>query len=187
MIVNGENIMPNIGLEQNWASNALEHANALSHIFIDVDELRNISTIAVESAQKMDEANANISTVVSQHDWKCPERVGIDEALETVKSNVQELSVSFTEFASKVTEIANHWTDFINNKTQMDNTYMQDIAAFLSATQGGAIVGHSHGGNIASVVTSLESQSLDTANIASLHGSSFGASIVDFSSISDNK
>ena len=157
------------------------------NIYIDVDEIRTISTIAVESAQKMDEANANISKVVSQHDWKCPERVGIDEALETVKSNVHELSESFTGFASKMTEIANLWTEFINNKTQMDNSYMQDIAAFLSGQQFGAVSAHSLGGNVSNVVKSLESNSLDTANISSLHGHSTGASIIDFSAISDNK
>lgn len=163
----------------------ISNISPLSHILIDVDELRAISTIAVESAQKMDEANANISKVVSQHDWKCPERVGIDEALETVKSNVQELSVSFTDFASKMTEIANHWTEYINNKTQMENNYLQDIAAFIG--QPGKLISHTSGGNIAAICSKMEENSLDTANIASLHGHSTGASIVDFSSISDNK
>lgn len=161
----------------------------MQQIIIDVDELRTISTLSVTSAQKMDEANNVIGTVVSQHDWKCPERVKIDESLETIKSNVLELSDSFNDFASKITEIANTYTEFINSQIQMNNSYMQDIAELICSKDGvfeniSSVAGHSIGGNISSVASRLEANSLDTANIASLHGVNESISILDFSSIS---
>lgn len=174
----------------------------MQQILIDVDELRTISTLSVESAIKMDEANTVIGTVVSQHDWKCPERVAIDEALETIKSNVLELNETFSDFASKITEIANAYTEFINMQIQMDNSYLQDIASHISSIwippevtgdispvpipigkelpADGMIA---IAADVNSVVNSLEKHSLDTANIASLHGAANGVSIMDFSVI----
>lgn len=168
----------------------------MQQILIDVDELRRVSTLSVESAQTLDEANAIIGTVVSQHDWKCPERVVIDEALETIKTNVLELSDSFNDFASKITEIANTYTDFINSQVQMNTAYMHDLAGLLGVAgipghsiggnpfSGYIIRGQSQGGQVSQVLNSLEENSLDTANISSLHGASVGAQIVDFSTIS---
>ena len=155
----------------------------MQQFIIDVDELRTISTLAVKSARKLEEANAVISKVVSQHDWKCPERVEIDESLETIKTNALELRNSFDDLSANITTIANSCTDFINSSTQMNNSYMQDLAGCLFS-QGAVTVGQSKGGNLAKVVSALEKNSLDTANIASLHGAAVATSIVDLPLIS---
>ena len=157
----------------------------MQQIIIDVDELRTISTLSVESASKMDEANSVIGTVVSQHDWKCPERVAIDESLETIKANVLELSDSFNSFASEITDIANTYTEFINNQVRMNTEYMESVANLVAefGSANGVVYGHSTGVRVSELVSSMEANSLDTANIASLHGSSCGASIVDFSQL----
>lgn len=154
----------------------------MQQILIDVDELRTISTLSVESAQKMDEANTVINTVVSEHDWKCPERVKIDETLETIKSNVVELSEAFNVFATDINEAANAFTEFINSQIQMNTAYMEEVAGLLSSFGcNGVTTGQSCGANIGNIVSSMESSSLDTANISSLHGATDGISIMDFS------
>ena len=156
-----------------------------SKIIIDVDELRNISTLSVESALKMDDANMKISTVVSQHDWKCPERVGIDDALETIKKNVADLSDTFNDFAAQITDIANEYTEFINSRSRMITSYAEDLASVISELgMDGVMTGHSIGGSIP-VVADLANSSLDTANVAALHGSSEAINIMDFSLFSE--
>lgn len=158
----------------------------MDQILIDVDELRSISTITVEAAQIMDEANAVVNTVVSEHDWKCPERVSIDESLETIKSNISDLSEIFVDFASKITDIANAYTEFINSRTRLITAYEQDMVSLLSEFNAdGALSGTSRGGRIDSVVNSLESSSLDASNVASLHGSEASIGIMDFSALNE--
>ena len=154
----------------------------MHQILIDVDELRTISTLSVEAAQKMDEANTVIGGVVSEHDWKCPERVEIDESLEDIKKNVMELSDAFNGFATDITEAANAFTEIINSQIQMNTSYMEDVASLLSGFGSNfPVVGHSHGGNMANYTELMASSSLDTANISSLHGACDGISIMDFS------
>lgn len=154
----------------------------MRQIIIDVDELRTISTLSVDSAQKMDEANTVIGTVVSQHDWKCPERVAIDESLETIKANVHELSDTFNDFAAKITEIANTYTEFINDQVRMNTSYLESVANLASEFGfNNAVTTVSYGGNTSNVINSLEASSLDTANVSSLQGAGHGISVVDFS------
>ena len=151
-------------------------------ILIDVDELRTISTLSAESAQKMEEAGMVITTVVSRHDWKCPERVSIDDSLETIKNNVVELTDLFRDFSSQIIEIANAYTDFINNQIRMNATYMEDVASLMTELNSeGAIVGSSYGGQLSNVVSSLEDSSLDSSNIASLHSANEPINMLDFS------
>ena len=152
-------------------------------IFIDVDGLRTISTISVDAATKMDEANSIVTTVVSQHNWKCPERVRIDEALETIKNNFIELSNTFTDFSVQITNIANSCTDFINEQTRMNLAYMDDVASIISELNvGNVISGSSHGGSIVPICGDLSNVTLDSANFNSLHSASDPINIMDFSS-----
>ena len=158
----------------------------MDQILIDVDELRSISTITVEVAQIMDEANSVVGAVVSEHDWKCPERVAIDEALESIKSNISDLSEIFTDFASKITDIANAYTDFINARTRLITAYEQDMVSLLSNfSSDGVISRSSHGAQMSSVVNGLESNSLDASNVASLHSSTDAISIMDCSGLTE--
>lgn len=158
----------------------------MEQIVINVDELRLISTIAVDSAQKMDEAKTVIGAVVAQHDWKCAERVDIDRSLEIIKANVLELSEIIGYFASQITEIANTYTELINEKARMNISYEQDLVSMLTEfSSDGVIAGSSNEGQVGSVIRDLESTSLNTSNVASLHSSSDAIGIVDFSTISE--
>lgn len=158
----------------------------MSQIVINVDELRSISMISVEAAQIMDEANNIINSVVTEHDWKCPERVNVDNSLETIKTNISVLSETFTDFASQITEIANTYTEYVNNQTRMNTAYEQDIVSLITEfNSDGMIKSSSHSGQVSSAITELESTSLDAANVASLHGSADAINIVEFSALTE--
>ena len=151
-------------------------------VLINVDELRSISSLAVNASEKMRECNGVIETIVSKHDWKCPERVAIDESLENIKSNALVLSEAFVDFSLEMTQAANDYTDFINEQKLFDSRYMDDVAKILAESSFmGTPTTISSGNNIGGVVNELESTSLDTFNVASLHGANHGISIMDFS------
>ncbi len=152
-------------------------------ILLDVDELRTISAVSVDAAIKMDEANAVITTVVSQHNWKCPERVKIDESLETIKGNFTELSNTFNDFASQITNIANACTDFINTKTRMETSYIEEISSLFSSFEMDNVISGSS--RAVPICTDIANISLDTANIFSLHGAANPINLMDFSSFAE--
>ena len=89
-------------------------------IQINTDELRRIALLSNDAAIKMNDSNTVISTVISKHDWKCPERVSIDEALETLKANSAVLNTVFEDFSTKIIELANSFTESINNQIRDD-------------------------------------------------------------------
>lgn len=150
-------------------------------IVIDIDELRSISILSGNAANKMDEANIKVQSVISKHDWKCPERVAIDESLGRIKENVSVLNDAFVDFASQITEIANDYTELNNSESRFDTEYMDSLATLLTElSSDGAASIETQGGNFHDIVSDLESVSLDTANIASLHGCEHGINIMDF-------
>ena len=158
----------------------------MNQIVINVDELRSISVISVEAAQVMDEAYKLISAVVSEHDWKCPECVEIDNSLETIKGNIIVLSDIFTDFASQITEIANAYTEYVNNQTRMNAAYEQDIVSLITEfNSDGLISSSSHSAQVSRAINELESTSLEASNVAALHGSANAINIVNFSSLTE--
>lgn len=155
-------------------------------IQIDVDELRSIALLSADAAAKMEESNNIINTVISKHDWKCPERTRIDETLENLKDNSSKLNSVFEDFSSNVIRMANNFTTYINNQIRDDVEYQDDIAGIISGFSGNVAVSSVSGGNnISSVTTSMESVSMNEANLSSLHGASHGISIMDFSLFSE--
>lgn len=150
-------------------------------IIINVDELRSIAPLAVRAAEKMNEANTVISSVISTHNWKCPERAVVDESLETIKDNSKLLNDTFIDFSNRITEIANEYTDYINEQKRFDIEYHDDIASLMSKI--GALnckTTVSSGSHVAGMVSDLEMTSMHSSNISSLHGASHGINIVDF-------
>ena len=145
---------------------------------LDIDELRSFATLSSSAAEKLNEANSVMNTVVSQHDWKCPERVPIDETLEGLKENVNKLSDGFQIFSARIVELANGYTEFINEQMRFNSTYMDGIANHLA--MGSTKTTLSAGNNIKNVMSEAESSSCDISNIVSLHGYSHGISILDF-------
>jgi len=151
-------------------------------IVIDIDELRTIANLAVSASEKMNESNAIIGTVISKHDWKCPERVPLDETLEKIKGNTVILDESFTSFSTEIVNIANGFTDYVNDQIREDTEYVDDVAGLLSRYSSEGIVTEvSSGNNIGAALTDLQSTSMDASNIASLSGADHGINIVDFS------
>ena len=135
---------------------------------INVDELRRIAVLSTDAAAKMEDSNNVISTVVSKHDWKCPERVAIDDSLELVKGNSAVLNNTFEDFSAKIVQLANDFTDYINNQIRDDAECDDDIASIISdLTCGGYTSTVSGGNNICSVTSALKSCSIDETNIAS--------------------
>lgn len=155
-------------------------------VFINVDDIRIIAGLSNEAAEKMNDANSVINSVVSQHNWKCPERKKVDESLERIKNNSVALNDAFIGFSSGLISVANSFTDYINYDYRTDAAYTDDLASLLSKYRtGSSLTVTNYGSNIGNVISSLESASLDTTNIASLHGSSHGINIVDFSLFKD--
>lgn len=152
----------------------------------NINELRTIATLAKDASEKMNEANDAISKVVSQHNWKCPERVGIDESLEQIKLNTLTLNEIYQTFAVLVTEEANEFTDFLNEKARMETAYLEDVASTLSSLGGSAVpavVASGSGAN--NVVKELVKNSMHTSNVLSLHGANHGINLIDFSGIQE--
>ena len=151
-------------------------------IIVSVDDLRTISVLSVNAAEKMNEANEVINSVVSEHDWKCPERVAVDQTLENIKENSVILNNAFMDFSKQIAVIANDYTDFINSEGQFEATYLDDVGALLSLLSSKTNTSDiMSGNNTCTIVSDLASESLNTANIASLNGATRGISIVDFS------
>ena len=151
-------------------------------VYINVDDIRLIAGYANEAAEKMSEANGIINTVISQHNWKCAERTKVDESLEAIKSNSVAINEAFSGFSSGLIAVANEFTDYLNYDYRTDTIYADEISALLSRYSSGqsqSVV--CSGSNFNNLFSSLESSSMDTANIASLHGSTHGINIVDFS------
>ncbi len=151
-------------------------------ILVNIDDLRQLATLSAEVAENMNEANNVISTVVSKHDWKCPERITVDEMLESLKKNSVVLNQVFTDFSNDLIKTANSYTDFANECERDKMTYMEDVMNRLSSFKFGNITQNVvSGSNIAATVSSLESASTDLNNIFSLHGAAQPISIIDFS------
>lgn len=151
-------------------------------ILVNIDDLRQLATLSAEAAESMTDANNVISTVVSKHDWKCPERVNVDEMLETLKKNSVALNQVFTEFSNDLIKTANSYTDFANDCERDKLTYMEDVMSRLSGFSFGNMPKTVNSGcNIAETVSTLEASSTDLTNISSLHGSAQAISIIDFS------
>lgn len=149
---------------------------------VNVDELRSLALLAVDSANKMKETDSVISKIVSKHDWKCPERVKIDETLEGIKSNSIVLNNTFESFSSKLVEMANMFTDFINDEIRDDAAYDDDIACAITNLMGGrAVTTINCGNNIGTLSSELEATSMNASNISSLYSSTHGINIMDFS------
>ena len=151
-------------------------------IKLDVEELRSIAPLSVSAAEKMEESNAVISSIISSHDWKCPERAAIDESLEKIKRNSGVLNDAFIDFSNSIINIANGFTDYINEQKRFDITYSDDVAnllILLGSSNGVSNV--SLGSNVGGIVSAMETSSMHTSNIASLHGASHEINIVDFS------
>ena len=156
-------------------------------IQVNVNELRTIALLSSEAAERMDTSNKIISTVESKHDWKCPERDRIDNSLETIKRNAVILNNAFSDFSKYVFEMANMVTEMINNKVRDEAGYEDDVVSIICGLMGkraASIV--SGGSNVNSVVSSIEASSLNESNIASLHGSSHGINVIDFSLLRDS-
>lgn len=150
-------------------------------IKLDVDELRSIAPLAVSAAEKMEESNAVITSIVSSHDWKCPERASIDESLERIKSNSVVLNNAFVDFSNNIISIANGFTDYINEQKRFDVTYSEDVANLLLILGSSGTSTVSAGNNVGGIVSAMEMNSMHTSNIASLHSASREINIVDFS------
>ena len=152
------------------------------YIQIDVNELRRIAILSRDAATKMSNSNTVISTVISKHDWKCPERVSVDESLEVIKANSAVLNSTFEDFSTKVTELANNYTEYINNQIRDEAEIDQDIAGLISELSfGGVKTTASGGNNTAGLTSALKTSSLNESNIASLHGANNRINIMDFS------
>ena len=151
---------------------------------INIDELRKIALLSADAAEKMEQSNSVISTVISKHDWKCPERVSIDETLELIKGNSSVLCNTFESFADKITQLANDLTDDINDQIRDDAEFDDSVATLISKlTCGGVTTTVSGGRNISKVTTALKDASMDESNITSLCGASHGINIMDISVI----
>ena len=151
-------------------------------ININVDELRSIAPLAISAAEKMNETNTIISGIISKHDWKCPERVSVDESLERIKDNSKILNDAFIDFSNNIVEIANDCTDYINDQKRFEAEYSDDISSLLSEMSSwGTNSTVSTGSHISGLVSDMEAVTMHTSNIASLHGVSHNISIVDFS------
>ncbi|MBR4009831.1 MAG: hypothetical protein K6E26_05785 [Clostridiales bacterium] len=155
-------------------------------IRINVDELRRIAILSGDAATKMNDSNTVISTVISKHDWKCPERVTIDETLETIKANSVVLNDAFEEFSNKVVELANNYTEYINDRIRDDAELEQDIAEIISGLSFGGVTSRVSGGVYTTgLTTAMTKSSMNEANIVSLQGASSKINIADFSMIRD--
>ena len=151
-------------------------------IVLNVDELRSIAPLAMRAAEKMNETNSILSGVVSNHDWKCPERTAVDESLERIKDNSRVLNDAFVDYSNNIIEIANDYTDYINEQKRFDAKYSDDLSNLLTEISSWGIKSTvSTGSNISGVVSDMEAVSMHTSNISSLHGASHGISLVDFS------
>lgn len=150
-------------------------------IQVSVEDLRSIAVLSSEAAEKMDSSNTVINTVVSKHDWKCPERVSIDESLESLKANSVVLNNTFHTLSEKLIEMANDFTSYINQQIREDTVYSDDIANVIANLLGEGVTTVFSGENIGGVISSLESTSMDASSIASLHGADHGINIMDFS------
>lgn len=149
---------------------------------INVDELRTIAPLAIDAAEKMNITNDIITGIVSTHDWKCPERVTIDENLTKIKDNSNVLNNAFVEFSNNILEIANDYTDFINEQKRFDIGYSEDIGSLLSTMSSfGATSTVAAGQHMAGIVSNMAASSMYSPNIMSLNGASHGINIVDFS------
>ena len=154
---------------------------------INIDELRKIALLSKDAAERMEQSNSVINSVISRHDWKCPERASIDETLELIKGNSVVLNNTFEAFSEKIIQLANGLTDDINEQIRDDAEYDDGIANLISKlTCGGVTSTVSGGSNIGEVTTALKSSSMDESNISSLCGSSHGINIMDFSVISSD-
>lgn len=154
---------------------------------INIDELRRIALLSKEAAEKMEQSNSVISTVISTHDWKCPERAKIDETLEVIKGNSVVLNNTFEAFSEKVIQLANDLTDDINDQIRDNAEFDEGIANLISKlTCRGVTSTVSGGSNFGAVTTALKTSSMDESNIASLCGASHGINIMDFSVISSD-
>lgn len=151
-------------------------------INLNVDELRSIAPLSANAAEKMNESNEIISSIVSTHDWKCPERVTIDESLEKLKNNSVLLNEAFIGFSHDIIDIANGFTDYINADKRFNIEYDDEIASLLSLMySSNKKTTVSSGSNVAGIVSSIETNSMHSSNIMSLHGSTHDINIVDFS------
>ena len=150
-------------------------------INVRIDDLRTIAVLSSDAAGKMEAFNGVISTVISRHDWKCPERVRIDESLESLKGNAVVLNNTFQSFSTKLFEMANDFTSYINLQTRDDIVFSDEMANIIFSMLGEGVTTVSAGKNIIGAISSLESSSMDVSNIASLHGANHGINIMDFS------
>ncbi|MBP5418074.1 MAG: hypothetical protein J6Y58_11195 [Clostridiales bacterium] len=151
---------------------------------INVDELRRIALLSTDAAVKMSESNTVISSVISKHDWKCPERVTIDDTLEAVKSNSVVLNTAFEDFSSKVYELANNCTEYINNQIRDDAECAAELSSIISNLSFKGVTSTVSGGtNTNGVTAALKSSSMNEANIASLQGASQKISVMEFSKL----
>jgi len=149
---------------------------------INVDELRTIAPLAIDAAEKMNITNNIITGIVSTHDWKCPERVAIDEELTKIKDNSNVLNNAFVDFSNSILEIANDYTDFINEQKRFDIGYSEDVGSLLAKMGSyGATSTVSSGEHMAGIVSNMAASSMYSPNIMSLSGASNGINIVDFS------
>jgi len=154
--------------------------------YINVDDIRIIAGLSNEAAEKMNEANSIVGTVVSQHNWKCSERTKVDEALERIKSNSVVINEALSDYSTGLIAVANSYTDYLNNEYRSETTYADDLATLLSKfSSKSSTSAICTGNNISNLVSSLEASSMNTSNIASLHGSTHGINIVDFSMFKD--
>lgn len=152
------------------------------HIRLNVDELRSIAPLSAQAADKMEASNNIITSVVSTHNWECPERASIDESLERIKKNSVLLNEAFASFSNKIIELANGYTDYINNDKRFNIEYDDSIASLLSLMcSSGKNITVSSGCSVAGVVSSMEKNSIHSSNIMSLHGVTHDINIVDFS------
>lgn len=154
-------------------------------IQINVDDLRKMALLSNEAAEKMVQSNNVVSTVVSNHDWKCPERASIDESLELIKKNSLVLDNFCKEFSANVTKWANNYSDSINSQIREDAECEDDIASIISQLTFGGVTSTVSGGKyIRGVTAALKTNSMNESNIVSLCGVSHGINIMDFSTVS---
>ena len=151
-------------------------------IQINTDELRRIALLSNDAAIKMNDSNTVISTVISKHDWKCPERVSIDEALETLKANSAVLNTVFEDFSTKIIELANSFTESINNQIRDDIECGEEIAEIINMLSFGGTTARVSGGmNTSGLTNALKTSAMNESNIVSLQGASSRINIMDFS------
>ena len=155
-------------------------------IHIRIDDLKLIATLSTEAAEIMNDANKVIDSIVSKHDWKCPERDSVDEMLDRLKANAKVINQVFSVFSSDLVMKANNYIDIINDRERDKAKYMDDIMSRVS-TFGSANMTKkvAFGQKTESAVEALESSSVNISNISSLHGATHGISIIDFNLFSN--